>query len=592
MSTTITLTDEQTQQLIGEGWLAPVAPAPAPATAPTPTSAVASGLSLTLTFADGTQRIFAQSSATDLGDFVGEFVHQRCLMAVDGAWRVFFRPDADGSRQEVVVEYGASFSGTPAHLLTPYTASVAQDGTEIYRVTVPKHWWGARWRWQSAPRPVVRDPDVLRSRHWIPNFGPVGLYGKPPVTATPQWAGPMTALAGVDPSMATAGDHDQIGYLTESAADYMIRPADITLAGLRAEGEWIGNACIHLRNNDGSMFDVVAQQLRYTAAGGTLLAPPSAPSSPDPTFIIQEYAHFYPCANAGWMLTDDPYLLEELQFASTWLMLQNAWTKRYGSISGGQTRAFAWGMRDLFACAVTTPATVPAWLRPASYFASCAEINLTWAQKFVAASARIHALFRAWTRTDYLDAWMNSWLTTVIGLAVEAGLSDWRPVFDWAVDQHIQMTSGASGWNRQVCAPYEWFARQNFVEWTQLCDVSADADTCVDWAAAWAYLCAGAVPQNQPTLPSGAANYLNRNADGSNLIDTSAWDGHTLMSGIAGMGTSYIGHLRSALAQAVRLGTPGAQACYDYINAEFPLLLAKHRVYGQARFSIDPGSAT
>src|SRR5574337_453737 len=263
---------------------------------------------VTLSLSDGSSLAFDSATAKDCGDYVGEFVHQKCSVAVNGPWRAFFRPDADGSRQEVVVEYGLSFSGTPAHITAPYTATISDGTTILYSATIPVHWWGGRWRWQSASRRVVRSPDVLRSRHWIGNFGAVGLYGKPAPTTALKWGGPMTPLAGVDPSMGTAGDHDQIGLLTEAAADYMIRPSDVTLASLRAEGEWLGNACIHFRNDDASMFDVAAQQLRYKANGGTLVPPPAAPSPANPAFIIPEYAPFYPCATAGWLLADDRYL--------------------------------------------------------------------------------------------------------------------------------------------------------------------------------------------------------------------------------------------------------------------------------------------
>jgi hypothetical protein len=50
------------------------------AVAPAPSS----GLALTLAFSDGTSLSFSQDQATDIGDYVGAFVHQKCLRQING----------------------------------------------------------------------------------------------------------------------------------------------------------------------------------------------------------------------------------------------------------------------------------------------------------------------------------------------------------------------------------------------------------------------------------------------------------------------------------------------------------------------------
>src|SRR3954467_8365753 len=40
------------------------------------------GLSVRLDFADGKLLVFAQSQATDIGDYVGPFVHQKCFRQI------------------------------------------------------------------------------------------------------------------------------------------------------------------------------------------------------------------------------------------------------------------------------------------------------------------------------------------------------------------------------------------------------------------------------------------------------------------------------------------------------------------------------
>ena len=78
------------------------------------------GLSVRLDFADGKSLVFAQSQATDIGDYVGPFVRQKCLRRIasgNGDYRdaflVDFRPDADGKHQEVVIEFGTLFKFLP-----------------------------------------------------------------------------------------------------------------------------------------------------------------------------------------------------------------------------------------------------------------------------------------------------------------------------------------------------------------------------------------------------------------------------------------------------------------------------------------------
>lgn len=528
------------------------------------------GVELILDFGTD-QLLFSDLEGIALDDFVGEFVHQKCRMVVSGAWRVFFRPDSSGARDEVVVEYGDSTHGPVRHVIAPYTATVTKHGVVAAIYRIDRHWWGGRWRWQSSPRAVVRTPDTLRSRGWIPDFGPSGLFGLPPVTKSLRWDGPMTHLEGADPVMATTGDHDQIGYLTEHAADYMIRPSDVTLESLRAEGEWIANACIHLRNSDGSPLDVPGSGIQYVSHGGRLLDIPAPKAGTEPSFIYPDPAHMYPCATAGWLLTDDPYLLEELQFLSNYHLLYYAWRKLPGRITGGQTRAFAWGLRDLMIAAATTPASNPNWLLPAGYFKRALDANLAYAMEFVQSPARIHSLFRAWTRSDMVGAWQSAWLNAVAGLAVKIGFSEWKSVFDWGVDMHVQMSNGQSGWNREWPVPYYFFPNRATATFTELLDSSSDRTVCTSWSDAWTYFSEGSDGRNKP-------------------IDSAGWDGSTIMQNNS---ASFFLHMRSALAVAANAGIPQATGCYAWMHGELGSnLLPNRKLHGQARFSIDgPGES-
>lgn len=206
-------------------------PAPAAETAPAqtapkqPTATVApaapavsfpgvterTGLSAVITFADGATARFDADAGQELGDYVAGFAHFRMRnIRVAGTGGVpltlYFRPDRGTDRVEVVVE-NFRLSGT-AENLGAYTMRVLRDGKPIGEARVPGHFWLARWRWQSAPRPPVRSAAELKALRLIPNYRPEP--GNPrPRTAVPDYA-PM-GFAGLTPYMPTTGDRDDIG---------------------------------------------------------------------------------------------------------------------------------------------------------------------------------------------------------------------------------------------------------------------------------------------------------------------------------------------------------------------------------------------
>jgi len=561
------------------------------------TTSPVSDLSVTLDFGAGNVAVFAGAEAVNQGDFVGEFVRQKCYLAKNPAfpdWRVYFRVDADvggnrivgtSGRDEVIVEYGRAGAGTPAHVSSPYTATVAKGGTTVATYTVPKHWWYARWRYQSSPRPVVRTPATLIARGWIGNFGTAGLFGLGPNTTAVSWGGPMSAPQGFSNTMGSGGDNQQIGFLTEFAADYVIHQTQSSLTSLRTEGEWCGNWCMHIRDDTtGAVLDVRNNKLRYKADGGTVNSSPAVNPATAPNFVALDYAHFYPCANLPWLLTEDPFFLEEMQFGCNWQLLFNQYHRSQQGLQGlvyfGETRSFAWGMRDMFLLAASCPVLVPQWLRPRSYWRSCVDDNRVYAERFQKSPARIHALFKTWTRSDADPAWQASWLNAVTGMAVAQGFTNWKPIFEWGVDKHIQQTNGTSGWPRQWPVPYYSIPNKAAVYGnpTGLFTTTAvDATTCTSWADYWAYYKSGS---------PDAAGVGHTDASGVTINDA-GWDGHTIMQ--AQSGPSFFLHLRAVLAVAAGRNIPGAQACYDYIQGELANeVMPRFKAKGQARFSIDP----
>lgn len=525
-------------------------------------------LSVELDFGGGQTARF--SGGVDIGTFHGEFVHQRCFLATDPAfpdWRVMFRPDVDGKRDEVVVEYGRAVGGTAVNRMTPYTARIFKSGSLIHAVTVPTHWWDARWRWQSAPRPIVRPVSVLRERGWIPPLGTEGLFGRPAYTYAARWDGPMTMPEHISRRMGMAGDHQCIGLLTEAAADFAIRGGTAALQTVMVEGEQCGTWGMHTRFADGTMPDVRGDDLHYKGAkaGATINKPPAIGDHAQ--YTVLEYAHWYPCANMAWLLTDDPFMLEELQFGVNWRLFYSSWARinlRLGGlIDPSQVRSTAWALRDQFLLACSTPESTPRWLQPRAAWQAQVDDTRDYMLRFVNSNTRVCKVFRIWFRIDMVASWMTAFLNTILGMAVAQGFAEWRPLFEWGMGQHIAMSDKKSGWDVQLATPYYWWPLKvegyRPAQWPVANDSALDALTHENWGAA----CDGYAAK---VLPG---------------VDRSKWDGETpMLTGIE----SYMMHLRAALAMGVQLSIPEARQCLNRVNSQ----IRRKRFSGQARFAVEP----
>ena len=81
--------------------------------------------------------------------------------------------------------------------------------------------------------------------------------------------------------------------------------------------------------------------------------------------VVLDDAHQPALAFLPYLLTGDPYHLEDLQFAANWNRGVNP---PYLRLNVGQVRAFAWSRRTLAQAAKVTPEKVPKWLQPRSYW--------------------------------------------------------------------------------------------------------------------------------------------------------------------------------------------------------------------------------
>jgi hypothetical protein len=493
---------------------------------------------------------FQETAGRDLGDFVstiGDFT-QRCVRTDVGGCplTVFFRPDRNSTRVEVVVELGKVFSGTPANL-GAYNVKIYRGGQLLASVDVPQHYWFSRWRWQSAPRPIKGDVATYISQGLLPPYdrssatGQIctALLGRPGSTCTTTSTTSATApavmttftaytimgLAGLQAYMPNTGERDDIGLVTEPQAQYICTGQGVPLNALRAQAEAAGTLPWHLRDeNTGAPINFRT----YSGASWYSESVGSPYIRMTGTPITVDTAHQPAVAYVPYLLTGDPYHLEDLQFQANYSW--GAMPPRYRP-SIGQSRAFAWHMRSLAQCARMTPAAVPSWLLPQSYWAGFLQQHRQFLEQYyVNDAAPLRSVFRSTGSIDdgrdegasapggtWVDPWQEEFMASVMGWIIGMGFTDWQTAFDWKIGSTIARTGATSGWVRAHATPYRMILRD-----------SRTSPLARSWSEGWD---------------------LTRRIAGLAYADPNTWSPQDM---------TYLTYSRGALAFAAKLGTGGA----------------------------------
>jgi hypothetical protein len=560
-----------------------------------------SGLLRVVATINGTATEYRQENGVDLGDFVsaiGGFT-QRCIRvdAPNTPLSVFFRPDRTSDRVEVVFELGRMWTGTPAHL-GAYSVSIFRDAQLLATVAAPAHYWHARWRWQSAPRPVVGDVAALIQQNLLPPYDRSAVapppQAPPPahpfqipsstassggawvdldvlaqigagdyshvgslvitalmssvspaaITASSTTAPPIgpaavytiMGLAGLTAYMPQTGERPDIGLITEPQAQYVCTAAQSALDTLRAQGEAGGTMPWHKRDErTGAPLDFrtypKASWYPDSAVGSPYFKPLSCP-------VTLDSAHMPGLAYLPYLLTGDPYHLEDLQFQANWNW---GWYNPDYRPSIPQARQFAWNLRTLAQVAKVTPASVPAWLLPQAHWT--AQLT-TWQQffetNFVNGVRAERSIFRCCTpidssgdqgptspRATWVSMWEDEFVAAVLGWVVSMGFTGWQTAFDWKIGSTIARTGGNSGWPRAQATPYRSILR-----------ATATSPFATTWLEAW-------------TLTQSVTKVL--------VTDVNTWYSSDM---------TYLTYTRGALAYANKIGTPGANDGLTWATAQ------------------------
>lgn len=391
----------------------------------------------------------------DYHDPQGAFT-QHCIECINEAlpgFTVFYRPDQDGSREEWVLEYGDMWDRTPDNLGALQVRITTKAGqTHTYDLT--HHDWYARWRWQSALRPVRRTYEDLAAANLVPHIDPTG-FTLPSVSEVPVY-NPMS-LCGLPANQGQTGAYPGIGPITGWQAQYFRRGAPET--SWRNHLEASGSYQWHIRDKETSApIDAVNGHPNASLYGTT--GNPDIEKMGGPT--IPDSGHFPSISYVAFMLTGDPYALEEMQASVNFMFLNNPPTSRL-YFAG---RYVAWPLRALaeICLAVGEDQHLPSWMLDRDYFVYW----LHWIRDQLNSRARdksdpyyyLFCTVPEWGQASDKDpsktgdhvwqqgmlAWAACWLA--------CHYDDWVEAAEWMTTGQVARASATSGWARSHPAPY------------------------------------------------------------------------------------------------------------------------------------------
>lgn len=566
------------------------------------------GLALVLRFRDGTSRTFSQADAKPVGQYVGQFVRQDCFVVRSDEWTVFFRPDADRTRDEVVVERGKMWlrpGESPTHILEPYVATILKDGKQIAEATVPRHWWLARWRWQSSQRPARRSLNDLISMKALCPLGRAALYGAAPLRTVIRWRGPMDT-GGLAIGMGTAGERPDIGPITEYQAAYLLHGNAEALMTMMTQAEAVGSMPIWARDErTGALVDVYQLPNVAFRAGAPPIPQPAHPYNADGSYndflFRMDVAHLPSPAYVPWLLTDDPYFFEGVEAIGSYGLLASAYHRANQKLPGlvypGETRAWAWGIREPFRLGAFAPESPPAWLKPRSYWRKVVADNLSFTRQYTESHAKVHRVFRVFTRSDDVAPWMSAYVMSSLGWAVWSGFypEEWSVFTRWFAGGLLPFANGTSGWDRRWPAPYyvsflnlrEQGAGKELPASLAILDEAWDSRTPDSWGEAWKLFpkwtsssAGGFASSPEPLDPD-------RWSDPDRIYENGIDSPYGVVAG-APSGPTYSIYLRGALALATLAGVPDAKAAHDWLHSKLPAVCASYGATGMLRWSFEP----
>ncbi len=396
--------------------------------------------------------LYDLAQAVDGGSFQGEGFTQRLFWLPRApefpALSICYRPDEDGRRHELVFELSDA-TAREAVELGGYAVTLEIGGRTVLRGATPRHYWAARWRLQTAPRPRIRRVEALVKAGLVPAYSPA----TPRVAYHGKRYEPM-GLADTTAYMATTGERNDLGLFPEWTANFLASGDEADAEAMMANAEATATFPWHWRDETRRIFNI---DRHPDWSIDNRFAPPdkvaSWPAKRDQAAPTVDDAHQPQLTYVPYLVTGDLYYLEELQFQANWHMWSGGSGQGLGLLSDSQVRGFAWTLRQLAMAAAVTPGTVPASLLSRDYFLRKLENNRKWyVEQTVESIDPVAQTFHfPWvTDVTLVASWQEDFIAIVLGQIVRMGFTAWRPIHDWACVNLVARGSGAGGWPRSV----------------------------------------------------------------------------------------------------------------------------------------------
>jgi hypothetical protein len=245
-----------------------------------------------------------------------------------------------------------------------YHVTISQDGSALAEIDVSHHNHRGRWRWQSVPRPIRKSLAQLTAARLLPHFDD-SVLGKPNNARMLHLVYTPMSYPNLSKLMGSSGVPDSIGLVTEMQATALFGKGEVD--SMFAQAEASGTVPWHIRDET-------------TGAPTDMSTPGNIPlytyiASTDPNYvavpaceIAVDSGHTPQLTYVPFLLTGDPYYLEETQFEATFEAIGQLPGPTGSGHFRGAGRYFAWPLRNALFAWAATPSAVPSWLLPKNYF--------------------------------------------------------------------------------------------------------------------------------------------------------------------------------------------------------------------------------
>jgi hypothetical protein len=397
--------------------------------------------------------------------------------------------------------------------------------TNVTTAYFPQMGYWSRWRWNPTPRAIKNTGAQLKSNNVVPNFDQAlgNAYGATPGGSSPVVAAYSSAFGGayngssptnynpvgvnepctLSPSIGGVGDRPELGFAHEAACDWIVNGSATMQQTMLLLAEVDGGMPWHFRDsstewapqdfvNHGligwfwAWVGMASSIAPYAGVDYPSVPVPSANGSPPSggltAWALNDLFHRPALSYVAYMATGDPFYLENVQDALSWLMGMNFYHRQVGwfynvpdanniqstapfvqalPLDGTQGRGRAWAIRDVAQAYLATPASVPSWLRPQSYYKSLSDLNQqyldTWRTNAAASYPEWNVIGNLMlTDADYgLYIWYEN-----IGMGFminQAGQTNWLPWATFRSQASRALTDGLSGWDNRWTHQYGYF---------------------------------------------------------------------------------------------------------------------------------------